>query len=58
MFFLLKIYSGAARKTGPDSMLILCEFVSEFVSLCEIISRPLIGRKLGIPRDVARRRTT
>ena len=37
------VFAGAARRAWPDSMLILCEFVSEFVSLCEIISRPLIG---------------
>ena len=36
------IFAGAARRVGPDSMLILC--VS--VSFCEIISRPLIARKL------------
>ena len=35
-------------------MLILCEFVSEFVSLCEIIPRPLIGRKLGTSPDIVR----
>ena len=26
-------FAGAARRAGPDSMLILCQFVCEFVSL-------------------------
>ena len=42
------IFAGAARRAGPESMLILCQFVSEF----EIISRPLIGRKLATSSDV------
>ena len=37
--FAKKVFAGAARRAGPDSMLILCQ--------CEIISRPLIGRKLA-----------
>ena len=45
------IFAGAARRVGPDSMLILC--VS--VSLCEIISWTLIGRKLATSPDVVRR---
>ena len=45
---LRSIFAGAARRAGPDSMLILCEFVSEF----EMISRPQIGRKLTMSPDV------
>ena len=44
------IFAGAGRRAGPDSMLIVC--VS--VCMCEIISRPLIGRKLVRLYDVAR----
>ena len=44
------LFAGAARRAGPDSLLIL--FVSE------IISQPLIGRNLETSRDVVRRRTT
>ena len=36
----MKFFAVAARRAGPDSKLIVCEFV------CEIISRPLIGQKL------------
>ena len=45
------VFAGAARRAGPDSMLILC------LSVCvsEIISRPLIGRKLATSPDVVRR---
>ena len=45
------IFSGAARRAGPDSMLILCQFVC----VCEIISRPLIGRKSVTLPGVVRR---
>ena len=49
--FRMKVFAGAARRAGPDSMLILC------LSVCvsEIISRPLIGRKLATSPDVVRR---
>ena len=50
------IFAGAARRAGPDSMLILCVCVC----VSEIISRPLIGRKwatlLGIIRPSWTRR--
>ena len=51
-------FAGAARRAGPDSMLIL--YLPVFVSVCvsEIISRPLIGQKLVSSRDIVRRRTT
>ena len=45
------IFAGAARRAGPESMLILCQSVCEF----EIISRPLIGQKLATSPDVVRR---
>ena len=45
------IFAGAARRAGPDSMLILCLCVC----VSEIISRPLIGRKLATSPDVVRR---
>ena len=45
------IFAGAARRAGPDSMLNLCVFVC----VSEIISRPLIGRKLATSPDVVRR---
>ena len=51
-YFYIIFFAGAARRAGPDSMLILCQFVCV---LCEIISRPLIGRKLGTSPDVVRR---
>ena len=44
-------FAGAARRAGPDSMLILCVCVC----VSEIISRPLIGRKLATSPDVVRR---
>ena len=47
------IFAGAARRAGPDSMLILCLCVCVCVS--EIISRPLIGRKLATSPDVVQR---
>ena len=56
------IFADAARRAGPDSMLILylCICLSVCVCVCvsEIISRPLFGRKLVTSRDVARRPTT
>ena len=45
------IFAGAARRAGPDSKLILCEFVCEF----EMISRGLIGRNLATLLGVVRR---
>ena len=53
------VFAGAARRAGPDSMLIL--YLSICVCLCvylsETISRPLIGRNSETSRDVARPRT-
>ena len=51
IFWVQNFFAGAARRAGPDSMLILC------LSVCvsEIISRPLIGRKLATSPDVVRR---
>ena len=45
------IFAGAARRAGPDSMLIVC------VCMClsEMISLPLIGQNSETFRDVARR---
>ena len=42
---LLYVFAGAAHRAGPDSMLILCEFVCEF---------EIIGRKLATSYDIAR----
>ena len=54
--------AGAARRAGPDSMSILCLCICVCICVCiyvcKIISQPLIGRKSGTTRDVARRRTT
>ena len=46
-----KKFAGAARRAGPASMLILCVYVC----VSEIISQPLIGRKLAMSPDVVRR---
>ena len=44
----ISVCAGAARKAAPNCVLILCVCVCE----SEIISRPLIGRKLAMSPSV------
>ena len=51
-------FAGAARRAGPNSMLILCVCVCVCVRLCKIISRPLIGQKSATSPGIVQRSYT
>ena len=46
------IIAGAARRAGPDSMLILYLCICVCICVSETISRPLIGRNSETSRDI------
>ena len=56
---MMKISKEFLQALLVEQGLTVCRF-SVYLCICvsEIISRPLIGRKSGTSRDVARRRTT